>query len=369
MIFKTGVLFGVKAIEALPLQCINYGKNFLIVSTSRTLQENGIIKDIIKAFKKENMNISTAIDISPDPKSCEINESVSVLKKEKIDAVIGIGGGSSIDSAKAIALLLGEKFYDIEAYMNTGKNPQNALPIIAVPTTSGTGSEVSAGAIITRSRDELKMGVRGNVLIPKLAILDPNLTLTCSKKLTRDAGFDIFSHAFESYVSRNSNPISEEMSMNVIDIVVDSLPRAINDLKDITPRSKLMFASLKAGINLINVGTCLPHRIQYTFGVPVKITHAEGIAIIYRHWLKHLNQVKKIKKLSKVLNCNETNEDVLNSIQNFIDKIGFKRSYSYLKGFPDTEMFMQRLHGNLKNDPIYNKKIVKKIYSELLNNL
>jgi len=367
MIFKTDILFGVNSIEKLPENCIHYGKNFLIVSTSRTLRKSDTIESIVKGFEKEHVNVTMETDISPDPRSNQINASVSSLKNKKIDAVIGIGGGSSIDSAKAIALLIGEKSDDIETYMETGKKPQNALPIIAVPTTSGTSSEVSAGAIITRSQDDLKLGIRSNVLIPKLAILDPNLTLTCPKKLTRDAGFDIFSHAFESYASKKSNPVSEEISINVIDIIVRCLPRMLNNLKEVTLRSKLMFASSIAGINLLNVGTCLPHRIQYTFGVPVKTTHGEGLAIIYRSWLEHLNTVKKLERLSKIFQCKETPEGVIKSIQNFMDEIGFKRDYSEMSGFPDMGKFTQRLYGNLENDPIYSQKMVKTIYKELLN--
>ena len=367
MIFKTDILFGVNSIEKLPENCIHYGKNFLIVSTSRTLQKSDAIKSIVRGLEKEHINVTMATDISPDPRSDQINTSVSSLKNKQIDAVTGIGGGSSIDSAKAIALLIGEKSDGIEAYMATGKRLQNVLPIIAVPTTSGTSSEVSAGAIVTRSKDDLKLGVRSDMLIPKLAILDPNLALTCPKKLTRDAGFDIFSHAFESYTSKKSNPVSEEISINVIDIVVRCLPRVLDNPEDITLRSKLMFASLLAGINLLNVGTCLPHRIQYAFGVPVKTTHGEGLAIIYRSWLEHLNTVKKLERLSKIFQCKETTEGVIESIQSFMNEIGFKRDCSGMSGFPDVEEFTQRLYGNLENDPIYSQKMVKTIYNELLN--
>ena len=149
IILKTNVLFGVDAIKKLPKNCTSYGKNFLIVSTSKTLQKNNVIKDIIKGFEKEHMNATMLTGISPDPRSHQINAAVSSIKQKEVDAVIGIGGGSSIDSAKAIALLLGEKSDDIERYMGMRKNPHKVLPVISIPTTSGTGSEVSAGAIIT----------------------------------------------------------------------------------------------------------------------------------------------------------------------------------------------------------------------------
>jgi alcohol dehydrogenase class IV len=366
MIFKTDILFGVNSIESLPRNCKFIGKKFLIVSTFRTPPENNVIKNIEKGLEKEHLSVITLTDFSPDPRSHEINEAASLLKKNKFDAVIGIGGGSSIDSAKAIAALLGEGLDDIERWMGTGNNPQNVLPIVAVPTTSGTGSEVTAGAIITRSKDDLKIGIRSNMLIPKLAILDPNLTLTCPKKLTRDAGFDIFSHAFESYVSKKSNPISEEISMNAIDITLRCLPLVLDNLKDITLRSKLMFACLLAGMNLLNVGTCLPHRIQYAFGVPVKTTHAQGLAIIYRSWLERLYTVKKLDRLSKLFQCKETPEAVIESVQNFMDEIGFKRDYSDLSGFPDMDIFTQRLYGNLENDTIYSPQMIKTIYNEII---
>jgi alcohol dehydrogenase class IV len=367
MVLKTNLEFGIGALENLPKLSSRFGSDFLLVSTSKSLQRIGITENIIKGFENRQQNVILSTDISSDPKSHEINTIMPSLKERKIDAVIGLGGGSSIDTAKAISVLLGENAHDIEDYMGTGKNPSKTLPIIAVPTTSGTGSEVSAGAIITRNKDDLKMGIRGDVLIPKLALLDPALTLTCPKTLTRDAGFDIFSHAFESYISKNSNPVSEEISKNVLDIVVHNLPKVLENPKDISLRSKLMFASLMAGINLLNVGTCLPHRIQYTFGVPTKTTHGQGLAVIYRSWLKYLENVEKVDELSKIFKCKKITKDVLMSIQDFLSELGFPQGFADTSDFPHIDIFIKRLHGKLENDPIYSPKMVNIIYNDILH--
>ena len=209
-------------------------------------------------------------------------------RKHHSDFVIGVGGGSALDAAKAVAVGVNDEYDTIRNLIGKTLPPSNkSLPIIAVPTTAGTGSEVSKGAIIIDTVRQFKSGIRGDDLFPKVAIIDPELTSSMPIKVARETGFDALTHAIETCVARRSSSVSEPFSNRALHILSRNLPLLISEKRTALMEDELCVAALLGGINVANCGTCIPHRLQQAIGsLPhVHASHGQGLAILYPSWL------------------------------------------------------------------------------------
>jgi len=360
----TDIYFGKGYFEKTSEITKNIGSNPLIVCGRKSMRKNKFIEKISNNFKKSKKKIFIYENISPDAKSDEINDAISIVKKNKHDFIIGLGGGSAIDAAKAIAV--GGSYSNIEDIIGkTIDTSTKHLPIVAIPTTSGTGSEVSKGSIITDVNKNFKSGIRGNSLFPKIAIIDPVFSLTMPTGLIAETGFDAFTHLFESYLAKKSNPITEKLSEEGIYLIMKYLPHSLKR-KDILIKEKICFAALIGGINVANASTCLPHRLQQAMGSVKEISHphARGLACVYPSWLKEEYKFssKKIDNLKKKLGVQSTKFDF---ILKFMDKIKVNnrlRDYGVKDNHID--IFIKNVSGNLENDPInkIDNSLIKKIY-------
>jgi len=340
------------------------GLNPLIVCGKYSMRKYKFLEKISKNFLTSKKNFYIYENISPDAKSNEINEAISIVKKNKNDFIIGLGGGSAIDAAKAIAV--GINYKNIEEIIGQTIEPSKKhLPIVAIPTTSGTGSEVSKGSIITDINKNFKSGIRGISLFPKIAIIDPIFSLTLPKEVLAETGFDAFTHLFESYLARKSNPITEKLSEEGLKIILKYLPKSL-EKKELHIREKICYAALIGGINVANASTCLPHRLQQAMGSVKEVSHphARGLACIYPSWLKEQYKFSKIKidYLKKKLIINDKKYDF---ILNFMKKIKLEDTLNYYGVKKNhIDVFLKNISGNLENDPIknINNKLMKKIY-------
>jgi alcohol dehydrogenase class IV len=264
---------------------LTFAEKILLITDKQAAEKSGALGKIKTALS--HLDLILYSNITSNPKSDEINEAVILGREKKIEAVVGIGGGSVMDAAKAIAACIpgGEK---VEYFLrNKISAPASTLPIIAVPTTAGTGSEMSKGAIITDVKEKRKIGLRGEALFPRLAIVDPELTYSLPRQTTAETGFDILTHGIETFISRKANPITILFSKYSIQTVASCLPKVLKNESDIEARRKLMLASTLGGINLANSSTCLPHRMQYPLGAHTNCSHARGLASLYKSWCQH----------------------------------------------------------------------------------
>jgi len=210
------------------------------------------------------------------------------------DSIIGIGGGSCIDMAKFVSLLM-TYGGDLSDYYGEFNVPGPIIPVIAVPTTAGTGSEVTPVAVVADNKRDLKAGVSSPYMIPKVAICDPELTLTCPPGLTAVAGADALTHAIEAFtaiahqvtpeisserVFVGKNILSDKFALNAITEISDSLSDAVRDGSNLEARGKLMLGSLLAGMAFGNAGTAAAHAIQYPIGAMTKTAHGLGVATL-----------------------------------------------------------------------------------------
>jgi len=209
---------------------------------------------------------------APEPPIELADEGAKLAVRKKCDGVVGIGGGSAMDLAKAIAVLAANKG-KAEDYLGLNKVPGPGLPKIMVPTTAGTGSEVTFTAVFIRKKLKKKEGMNSPYLYPELALLDPELTLTLPPHPTAATGIDALCHAIESYTSINASPMSELLSLEAIGLISDNLRTAVHDGTNIEAREAMLLGSLYAGLGLANAGVTAVHSLSYPLGGKYGISH------------------------------------------------------------------------------------------------
>lgn len=367
----TSIYFG-RDIWEESLKCIEHllNGNIMIATTGRSLERLGYIENLKERIMQCLMVkcITVFDNISANPKLVEIREGIELAKKNKADVIIGFGGGSSIDAAKAIALgaktevLIDEYFYgnrDLE---------KDVLPIIAIPTTSGTGSELSKAAIITDNKNKIKRGIRGNSLYPKAAIVDSVFTESIPFDITMQTGFDVLAHAMESYISKSASPYTQMQSEYVIRTVGEMITRLAANLNDIEARKKMSYASMIMGVNLGNASTCLPHRLQYPLGAYTNTSHGLGLATLYPAWIdyEYKYSQEKVERMISILAKKNVQgkKDCINIMRKFISSIKLPKTLKEI-GVDKTQLrdMAEAVSGNLLNDPASQEQdIVIKIY-------
>ncbi len=356
--------------EAIQKEAFLLSRRTLVVMTGDALRKLGCLDTLLTAGKKAGvLNDYIAFDrITPNPKLDEIREGIAVGKDRDVSCVIGFGGGSAMDAAKAIAVGLASPD-PIEEYLFSGKAPlETTLPIIAIPTTAGTGSELSKGAIISSPEHRIKTGIRGDHILPAAAIVEPRFTYRLPREFTMETGFDVFSHAFESYISKSATAFSEMLSESAIKIVAKYLPALANNLEDEQARQCMSFASMMMGVNLANTGTALPHRMQYPIGAITDTGHAAGLIALYPAWMDYSYAYSKDKfiKVAEWISgkaC-KSKADALGAIHGFMNQLGLRRTLKDLGVKPDSEEELADLvSGNLSADPVAAEKdVIAKIY-------
>lgn len=346
--------------------------NVLIVTGKSAMRRLGYIEKLEQLLKKTKnvKNIFVFEGITPNPRVEDINSAIEYGIQYKINIVIGLGGGSTIDAAKAIAVGIGAK-ENINKYVFYGKTPPHeTLPIIAIPTTAGTGSELSRGAIITSIEKEVKVGIRGDNIYPKVSIIDPTLTYEVPEKATQETGFDVFTHAVETYISKKANLFTEMLSIEALKIAAKYLPTLIQNKENKEARIKMSYASMLMGINLGNASTCLPHRLQYPVGALTDTSHGLGLASIYKAWIFYSYEYssEKFNTIGTIMTGEECNsrEDVMNSIINFMEKINLNISLTDIGvDHKNVKELCDKVIGNIEDDPVSIKKdIIQKIYEK-----
>jgi len=200
---------------------------------------------------------------------------VEAARRGKCDIVVGIGGGSAMDVAKAVAVLLPNRG-KAQDYLGLNKVPGAGLPTIMVPTTAGTGSEVTFTAVFLRKNLNRKEGMNSPYLYPSLALLDPMLTLSLPPQPTAATGVDALCHAIESFTSVNASPMSEMVSLEAIRLIAENLRTCVHNGKDLAARERMLLGSLYAGLGLANAGVGAAHSLSYPLGGRYGIPH--GVA-------------------------------------------------------------------------------------------
>jgi Alcohol dehydrogenase, class IV len=278
---NTEIFFGPGKLDTIGEIVAGLGKKALVVTT-REPWVASVLEKIDTQLKQKNVTMTIFDGVVPNPTVASVNAGTAVGRDAGADVVIGLGGGSAIDSGKAIAVALGHGGEAWE-YRLWGKPiTTKTLPLVAVSTTSGTGSEVTPYSVVTNPEEHLKFALVSRNICPTVAIVDPILTLTVPEHITASTGFDAYAHAFESTLHKNANDYTDIQAFWAMAQIAEYLPRALENGKDLEARSQLALASTVAGLCITNVGCTLAHGIGVSIsGHCPKITHGESLAVTY----------------------------------------------------------------------------------------
>jgi alcohol dehydrogenase class IV len=267
-------------VTELPDLVASLGAQRPLLVTDKYLESTGAAERLLSLLREAGMSPRLFSDTVPDPTSDSLTALVAAQAEHRSDLVIGFGGGSPMDTAKAVALLA-EQGGQMRDYKAPCANLGPALPVIAIPTTAGSGSEATQFTIITDSDTDEKMLCTGLAFLPTAAIVDYELTLSMPARLTADTGVDALTHAVEAYVSRKANPFSDGMALQAISAIGGHLRRVYSDGSDVSAREAMMTASLQAGIAFSNASVALVHGMSRPIGAHFHVAHGLSNAMLF----------------------------------------------------------------------------------------
>lgn len=250
-----------------------------LVVLDKSLAVAGFSARVSQALEQAGINFCLFDKTEPEPRLELVDEGAKLALKKKCDAVVGIGGGSAMDVAKAVAVVAANKGRAVD-YLGLNNVPGPGLPTIMVPTTAGTGSEVTFTAVFIRKDLKKKEGMNSPYLYPDLALLDPELTLSLPPGPTATTGLDALCHAIESYTSINASSLSEMISLEAIRLISDSLRTCVHDGSNLAAREQMLLGSLYAGLGLANAGVTAVHSLSYPLGGKYGIPHGLANTIL-----------------------------------------------------------------------------------------
>lgn len=282
----TKIIFGAGTVDQVGVESAALGKRALIVTGKRSASAFGIINRVTDYLEKEGVEAVVFDKIEPNPRTTTIDEAGDLARTNNCDFIIGLGGGSPMDAAKAIAVSAVEA-KPIWDFIPHGAGPakpvKKALPILEIPTLAATGSEADAGGVFTNWETHEKAVLFSPLLFPRVSIIDPELTITVPKDYTIDGGIDIICHVIEGFFTGADNtPIQDRFSLSVIKTVMDNLPKVIDNPKDIDARANISWASAVALSGMVNSGRggSYPiHALEHSLSGHYDISHGLGLAL------------------------------------------------------------------------------------------
>lgn len=319
---QTNIMMGTdqsKEIGSIVEDLLLPGAKVMIVTDSG-VRNAGLVQPIEAYLQEAGYSVFVFDQVSPNPRDNECLAGAELFRKEQASAVIAIGGGSTMDTAKAIALL-GPNGGIPEDYISGKKAYANLSPLICIPTTAGTGSEVTRSSVITLAASHKKITLKHALLRPTISILDPALTLTVPKSITAATGVDALVHAIEGYSCKVTNPISKAMGASAMETIVQYLPAAYEDGSDLEARYKMQEGSLLAGLCFGSADVAAVHCLAEALGSLYDTPHGIANAVFLPYVMQFNAAENKVlhAELAKIMSfADKTDSDDV-AIQKLID--------------------------------------------------
>ena len=303
----------------------------VLVVHGKGMKASGIADTIIENLINAGVEVIVFDKVLPDPPDTVVEEGAELAKESGVDGIVALGGGSAMDTAKGINVLINNP-PPIMQYFGVQKSLKQGLPMIFIPTTSGTGSEVTNMCVISCTSRGNKDSVVSPVCVGTLAIVDPELTMKLSPKMTAATGVDALAHAVESITGGNSNPLSDALAREAIRSIVKWLPIAYRDGSNIEAREKMILASTYAGMAFTNGLVHVGHAIAHTLGAQFHIAHGLACAITMPEVIEYTARTEW-KKVAMICECmgvtiaeDATSEEIglkaKNAIREFLKSVG-----------------------------------------------
>ncbi|KAB2494030.1 iron-containing alcohol dehydrogenase [Priestia endophytica] len=298
--FRTAqtLITGRNSISKIGEEAKKLGSKKAIIITDKVIRQTGLLSKVIFSLEEINLAVDIMDEVMPEPPFENLEQMMIQLEGKEYDLLIGVGGGSVLDATKVLSIMLTNQenvrdLVGIEKVQNAG------ISTILVPTTSGTGSEVTYNAIFTDVRDKVKKGIVSPYLLPKVAIVDPALTLTVPPSVTAATGMDALVHAVESYTAIRAGELTDGIALQAIKLISRSLRKAVYNGKDVKAREDMAMGSLLAGISLGNAGVGAVHALAYPLGGKFKVPHGVANSLLLPFVMKY-NVVADLEKFAEV---------------------------------------------------------------------
>lgn len=287
--------FGRHSVDSLRDAVARFGAGRVFLISDRTLAKAGLVDRVRKPLLAAGASVEVFDGGQPEPSLALADECIARARQWQAQVIVGAGGGSNMDLAKAVAVVLahGQTPRD---FVGEDRIPGPVLPLVCIPTTAGTGSEVSAASVLTDTANQMKVGILSNYLRPRLALVDPLLTVSCPPKVTADSGIDALTHAIEAYTAvdnedfplpegerstyQGRHPMGDLLAAEAIRLIGANLRQAVAHGDDLASREAMAWAATLAGMAFSNVGVAAVHALEYPVGGAVHCSHGAGNGLL-----------------------------------------------------------------------------------------
>lgn len=274
----TKIVYGVGRAASLPDEVAALGGGRVLLISDRGLAAVGVVERIARILTDAGLELEVFTDVEPEPDATGVMAAAAIAREAGTAVIVGLGGGSALDTAKSAALMARNPGH-IRDYAGLDVPSERGLPVIALPTTAGTGSECAIWAVISEKDANDKYGVGGRNLTAAVALVDPSLTVSVPIRTTVASGVDALAHALESYVNKATQPISEALAAKSLELIAGSLRTAVHHGADLDARSDMAIAATMAACAFAPTRLGLSHALAMPLGALVKIPHGEAIAV------------------------------------------------------------------------------------------
>jgi alcohol dehydrogenase class IV len=322
--FRTAgeILTGVGAVQSVGERAATLGRQALLVTGRTAMRRTRATDKMLAILHEAGLEATAFEEVEHDPDVTTVDAGRAVCLEQQCDLVIGLGGGSAIDAAKAIAGLAHEPEATAE-YHDGRRHTHPGVPFIAIPTTSGTGAEVTLNAVISDRARGIKKSIRADSMMPAVAIVDPELTLTCPPSVTAASGMDAIVQAIEAFTSIHATPLTDALAFDAAGRLIRWLERAYEDGTDIEAREQCAYGSLMAGMALANARLGAVHGIAHPLGARYGLEHGVVCGLLMPHVMRlnrdHVSD--KYDRLSRLAGA-----DIIELVDGLVGRFGLRRA-------------------------------------------
>ncbi|RYG71197.1 iron-containing alcohol dehydrogenase [Lentibacillus lipolyticus] len=305
----SNINYGRGAFEAIGTTTAQKGTKALIVS-DKMMNKLGNVSQCREHLTKSGVESIVYLGVESEPTDIYVAEAIDMFQKEECDVIISLGGGSCIDTAKSVAVLVSNGGY-IGDYMGGERVAKmKAVPHIAIPTTAGTGSEATDVAVIQDTKNDVKMMIKQPAFLPEAAIVDPVLTKSAPKHVIAATGVDALSHAIESYISRRAHPMTDIMALSAMELIVNNITKAYEEQDNIDAMEQMIRGSLQAGLAFSNASVCLVHGMSRPIGALFHVPHGFSNAMLLPAVLEYSKNsaIRRLADLGRIFRPDLNNE-------------------------------------------------------------
>ncbi len=314
--------FGDQAAQRTGEEAKRLGACSALVITDQYLASSGAINPVLESLETAAVRVRVYDGVNSEPTLEHVETGLSMLRESRCDVLVACGGGSPIDVAKAVGIMATHPG-SIADYMGLDRFARPGVPLLAVPTTAGTGSEATMFSIITDTENDVKMLIGSPLLMPAAAIVDPLLTLKMPRGLTAATGLDALTHAIEAYVSRKAQPMTDVLALSAVRLIAEHLPRAWGHPEDREARSWTMLGALQAGIAFSNASVALVHGMSRPVGAIFHVAHgisnAALLGVVMEFSLS--GNPQRYADIARAMGVGNRNQDIMGVAQAGAEKV------------------------------------------------